>query len=60
MPEERSTLPQSPACGREIREQLGQQLRAYYVVTQQIPLPAKLTDLIEHLSQPSEEKQEPE
>ena len=58
MPEERLILPQTSACGREIRERLGQQLRAYYDVTQQIPLPAKLTDLVEHLSQASDEGHE--
>jgi len=60
MPEERLILPQSPSCGPEIRERLGQQLRAYYVLTQQIPLPTKLTNLIEHLSQPNGEEHEPE
>ncbi len=48
------SIPQSPAVGREIRERLGRQLKNYYAVTGQLPLTARLVDLIERLSQQAE------
>ena len=45
----------APSCSRDIRERLGERLKAYYEWALHSPLPERLAELVERLVQQVEE-----